>query len=100
MARATAEGWADWVRTDADRRALLSGCWFDVAAAEKFRQFCRQFLRLTKDEKAGQPFELLDWQYRDVFAPLLGWKRADGRRRFEKAYISTAKKAGKSTILG
>jgi phage terminase large subunit-like protein len=105
MARATAEagGWGEWVRTAADVRAVANGCWFDVAAAERFREFCRKFLRHTMGSeraKAGDPFELLDWQYRDVFAPLLGWKRADGRRRFEKAYISTAKKAGKSTILG
>ncbi len=97
--RAKAEGWAGWIKTEADRRAVVAGCWFDVAAAEKFRDFCCRYLRLTKDAKAGQPFTLLDWQYRHVFAPLLGWKRADGRRRFEKAYISTAKKQGKSTIL-
>jgi phage terminase large subunit-like protein len=103
LAKAEAEGWRQWVRTPADERALLNGCYFDVAAAEHFRQFCRKFLRHTmgsEGAKAGDPFELLDWQYGEVFAPLLGWKRADGRRRFEKAYISTAKKAGKSTILG
>lgn len=99
MQQATREGWAEWVRSDADRHALLSGCYFDVTFAERFRTFCNKFLRFTKDQRAGQPFELLDWWYRDVFAPLLGWRRADGRRRFEKIYVSTAKKQGKSTCM-
>jgi phage terminase large subunit-like protein len=98
--QAEAEGWAEWIRTKADERAVLNGCWFDVAEAERFRDFCSRYLRHTIGERAGQRFDLLDWQYREVFAPLLGWRRADGRRRFEKSYISTAKKQGKSTILG
>lgn len=31
-------------------------------------------------------------------AQLFGWKRSDGRRRFDKAFITTAKKSGKSTV--
>lgn len=100
LEQAEAEGWREWIRTKADERAVLAGCWFDVAEAEQFREFCRRYIRHTIGDKAGQPFELLEWQFREVFAPLLAWKRADGRRRFEKAYISTAKKQGKSTILG
>lgn len=88
-----------WTRTKADEIAVAHGCYFDLAAAEKFRQFCRQFLRHTMGDLACQPFELLPWQYEQIFAPLLGWRRADGRRRFERAYISCAKKQGKSTML-
>lgn len=99
QAIALADGWAEWVRCDADRRAMLSGCWFDVESADKFRSFCRKFLRHTMGELTGQPFELLPWQY-ETFGALLGWRRADGRRRFEKAYVSTAKKQGKSTLMG
>jgi hypothetical protein len=46
------------------------------------RTFFRKFLRHSKGEWAGKPFELLDWQWRDIVAPLFGWKRADGTRRY------------------
>lgn len=103
LAEAKAAGWSEWIRGPQDHNAILEGCWFDVAAAEHFRDFCRQFVRHSRKSEAtipGDPFELLDWQFREVFGPLLGWKRANGRRRFEKAYISTPKKQGKSTVLG
>ena len=49
---------------------------------------------------AGQPFTLLPWQRDDVVMPLFGWKRADGTRRFRRAYIEVPKKNGKSTLCG
>lgn len=81
-----------------DDLAVSEGCYFDAEAAEKVRDFFRRFLRHSKGAWAGQPFELLDWQWRDVIQPLFGWKRADGTRRFRKGYIEVAKKNGKTTL--
>ena len=61
--------------------------------------FRSKFLRHSKGQWAGQPFEPLEWQWRDVLAPLLGWKRADGTRRFRRGYIEVPKKNGKSTLF-
>ncbi len=97
-AKAETEGWAEWIRTDADKHALLAGCWFDPKPGQRYAQFCRKFLRHTKGPLKGQPFELLPWEF-DLASRLLGWKRADGKRRFRKAYISTAKKSGKTTFI-
>src|SRR5262245_50241071 len=99
LADAEAAGWREWVRTEADERAVLGGYWFDTAAAERVRTFFRKFLRHSKGQWAGQPFELLDWQWRDVVAPLFGWKRVDGTRRFRRGYIEVPKKNGKSTLF-
>jgi len=98
LRRARREDWAGWVRSEADHRALEAGHWFDAAAAERVREFFRKFLRHSKGEWAGKPFELLPWQWEDVVAPLFGWKRPDGLRRFRKAYIEIPKKNGKSTL--
>jgi phage terminase large subunit-like protein len=92
-------GWMEWIRSEADERAVLDGCWFDLKAAERVRTFFRQFLRHSKGQWAGKPFELLDWQWRDIVAPLFGWKRADGTRRFRRGYIEVPKKNGKSTLF-
>lgn len=98
VAQATAGGWdATWIRSRADATATLNGCWFDITAAEHVREFFG-FLRHSKGIWAGQSFTLLEWQWRDVLAPLFGWKRADGTRRFRRAYVSTAKKNGKSEL--
>jgi len=98
LAKAKAEGWADWIRGPADHHAMLNGCYFDLAAAEAARDFFPRYLRHTVDKWAGTPFTLLDWQYRNVIGPLFGWRNADGSRRFTKCYFSTAKKQGKTTL--
>lgn len=93
------DDWAEWIRTAADERAVEQGCWFDLAAAERVRAFFRRFLRHSKGQWANQPFELLDWQWRDVVAPLFGWKRKDGTRRYRRGYVEVPKKNGKSTLF-
>lgn len=87
-----------WIRNAADDKAARAGCYFDVAAAEKVREFFRRFLRHSKGQFAGQPFELLNWQWQDLIGPLFGWRRKDGTRRFRKAYVEIPKKNGKSTL--
>jgi phage terminase large subunit-like protein len=62
------------------------------------RAFFRRFLRHSKGRWAGEPFELLAWQWQDVMAPLFGWRRPDGSRRFRKAFVEIPKKNGKSTL--
>jgi hypothetical protein len=57
---------------EATRRAVREGCRFDLRAAERVRTFFRKFLRHSKGQWAGKPFELLDWQWREVVAPLFG----------------------------
>jgi phage terminase large subunit-like protein len=99
LAEAREAGWAHWIRTPVDERAVAEGCWFDLAAAERVRTFFRRFLRHSKGQWAGEPFELLDWQWEDVIAPLFGWKRGDGTRRFRRGYIAVPKKNGKSTAF-
>lgn len=62
-------------------------------------EFFENWLRHSKGKFAKQPFLLLDWQ-KEMIAELFGWVRvADDLRRYRVAYISTAKKSGKSTIL-
>ena len=87
-----------WLRSDMDRLAVEQGCWFDLPAAERVRDFFSKFLRHSKGEWAGQRFDLLPWQWDDVLCPIFGWKRADGTRRYRKGYIEVAKKNGKSTF--
>lgn len=99
MQRAESEGWADWVQGPADRHALAEGCYFDLKAAERVRQFFARFLIHTTGQHKGKAFELLDWQWRRVVGPLAGWKKADGTRRHRRGYLSTPKKNGKTTLL-
>jgi phage terminase large subunit-like protein len=99
LADACRAGGLEWIRGEADERAVLEGCWFDVAAAERVRTFFHRFLRHSKGQWAGQSFTLLDWQWSDIVAPLFGWKRADGTRRFRRGYIEVPKKNGKSTLF-
>jgi phage terminase large subunit-like protein len=97
-ARAKAEGWSKWIRTDLDRLAMANGCWFDVDAGERVCYFFSRFLRHSKGQWAGKPFDLIDWQRDDIIMPLFSWKRPGGTRRFREAYIEVPKKNGKSSL--
>jgi phage terminase large subunit-like protein len=92
-------GWPWPIDHPNDERALLEGCCPDFTAAERVRRFFKLCCVLPKPGGGVQPFHLLDWWYRDVIAPLFGWKKPDGRRRYDKGFITTAKKSGKSTVL-
>lgn len=97
--RARDEGWDQWIRPcRADELALISGHYFDPNAVEYVASFLRNYIKHTREPWKGQPFELLDFQYRDIIGPLYGWRKADGRRRFTQGMITLAKKNGKTCL--
>ncbi len=98
LRKAKADGWARWVRTPSDERAVYEGCVFDEGRANHVREFFDRWLRHSKGEWGGKPFDLLDWQWVDLIAPIFGWIRADGFRRIQKSYCEIPKKNGKSTL--
>lgn len=100
LSDAKREGWAQWIRSAADERAVLNGCRFDLAAADHVVEFFARFLRHSDAPWTGQPFNLMDWQADDVIRPLFGWMRADGMRRYRMSYVEVPKKNGKTGLVG
>lgn len=88
-----------FVRNKSDEAAINGGCTFNLTAAERVRTFFRKHILHGKGQFAGQPFEPLDWQWERVIAPLYGWRRPNGTRRFRRAGVAVPKKNGKSTLL-
>lgn len=75
----------------------LRGLWFsDHHAQHALESFL--FLRHSKGEWAGKPFELAVWQQFWV-ALAFGWMRADGTRRFREVWEEVPRKNGKTTKL-
>lgn len=74
------------------------GLSWDVAAAERAIGFFADVLRLNGGQFEGLPFELQPSQI-FIIGSLFGWKRADGTRRFRRAYIEISKGSGKSPLL-
>ena len=74
------------------------GLTFSRRAAEHVLAFVPH-LRHSKGEWAGQPFALAPWQSFMLWE-LFGWLRADGTRRYRRAYAEVARKNGKTTLLG
>jgi len=72
------------------------GLHFDSEQAERVIAFF-PLLKHSKGEWAGQSFILEPWEA-FIIGSLFGWKRADGTRRFRTAYVSVARKNGKSTL--
>jgi phage terminase large subunit-like protein len=91
--------WIQWIRSESDERAVAAGCRFDLAAAERVRSLFSRLLRHSNGEWAGQPFALMDWQWQEVVAPLFGWIRPDGTRRYRRGYLEVPKKNGKSALF-
>jgi phage terminase large subunit-like protein len=74
------------------------GLFFDEMAGSQAVQFFPLCLRHSIGEWAGQPFTLEPWQQFIVWS-LFGWKRLEtNTRRFRKAYITLARKNGKTTF--
>lgn len=58
-----------------------------------------EHLKHWKAEFHGQAFRLSGWQEHLVIAPLFGWWRDDGLRRFRVGYIELPRKNGKTALL-
>ena len=72
------------------------GLRFDLALAQRAIDFFPMVLRHSKGHLAGHPFHLLPWQ-QFVIGNIFGWLQGDVRR-FRTAFVSTARKNGKSTL--
>jgi phage terminase large subunit-like protein len=82
----------------ADRAAgPARGLSWDLAAALRALGFFRDCLRLNGGQFEGAPFDLHPSQV-FIVGSLFGWKRADGSRRFRRAYIEIGKGNGKSPL--
>ena len=75
------------------------GLTFDVEAADRVFGFFENVLRLSEGQFEGMPFRLHPAQA-FIVGSIFGWKRADGTRRFRRAYIEQGKGNGKSPMAG
>ncbi len=71
---------------------------FDEEKASRATRFIGQ-LRHTKGDWAGKKFNLLPWEEK-IIRDLFGMVNEDGRRQYREAYISVARKNGKTEIAG
>lgn len=74
------------------------GLEFKPNVASAYIQFFSKAIRHTVGEWDGQPFDPLPWQ-QFILWNLYGWFREDGTRRFNYAYITVARKNGKTTLM-
>lgn len=82
-----------------DRKTAITRGWrFDEKLAIEAVDFFPRYCRHSLGQWAGDPFVLTPWQAFCVWN-VMGWRDADDkyRRRFRKAYITVARKNGKTT---
>ena len=70
---------------------------FNEAKAARAVEFFAQFLKHQKGLKAGEAFELLEWQT-NLLATVFGWVDEEGRRRYRRVWLEIPRKNGKSTL--
>ncbi len=75
------------------------GLTWDLAAAQHVWSWWEGVLKLSEGQFEGVPFLLAPSQAFKI-GSLMGWKRADGTRRFRRAYIEEGKGNGKSPFAG
>jgi phage terminase large subunit-like protein len=73
------------------------GLTYDLAAALDILRFCRTVCKLKDGQFDGKPFNPHPSQ-EFILGSLYGWKKADGHRRFRRAYIEMGKGNGKSPM--
>lgn len=80
-------------------RGAQRGLYYDLAAAEHIWRFFEGVFRLSEGQFEGKPFVLHPSQS-FILGSIAGWKKADGTRRFNRAYIEQGKGNGKSPLAG
>lgn len=75
------------------------GIHWDDDAAQRVFDFFEKRLKLSEGQFDNEPFILQPMQ-EFILGSLFGWKRADGTRRFRRAYIEAGKGCGKSPLVG
>lgn len=75
------------------------GLFYDEDGADRAIRFFETKLKLSEGQFEGKPLRLHESQA-FIIGALFGWKRADGTRRFRRAYIEQGKGNGKSPIAG
>lgn len=78
-------------------RCAERGIRFDTDAAKRAMGFFEDVLKLSEGQFDGAPFELHPSQA-FIVGSLFGWYRADGTRRFRRAYVEQGKGNGKSPL--
>ena len=78
-------------------RGAARGLSWDLAAANRAIGFFADVLRLNGGQFEGRPFALHESQ-KFIVGSLFGWKRADGTRRYRRAYCEIGKGNGKSPL--
>jgi len=77
------------------KKGKARGLHYDPEAAAKAIRFYEERLKLSDGQFEGRPFKLHPSQAFKT-GSIAGWKRADGTRRFRRAYIEEGKGNGKS----
>lgn len=91
----TAKGPSNLAGYDSNRDG--AGYWYDPEAAERPIEFIESYCTHIEGDKGGEPLVLEEWQ-KDFIRALFGWKRPDGRKRYEVAYLEIPRGNGKSTL--
>ncbi|MDR9833891.1 terminase large subunit [Staphylococcus coagulans] len=77
-----------------DLKSPPEDCYWDVEKANK----AIKFVEMLPDPKTNEPMPLMLFQ-KFIVGSIYGWRRTGGFRRYTKAYISMARKQGKSLIV-
>lgn len=74
--------------------------YFDVDEAHaKIEGFFERYLKLSEGQFENHPFECVPAQD-FIIGSVFGWRRANGTRRFRRAYVEQGKGNGKSPLAG
>jgi len=87
---------ADRIITTSDLAAARAGYKWSPSAIDHANRFAAT-LRNPMD--ASQIYRPLTWQSRLLLEPLFGWRRPDGRRRFNRIILFVPKKNGKTSLM-
>lgn len=76
----------NWIRNEADCRAVANGCWFDLDRATYAVWWIERFCRLYEGERAGEPLVLFG-AFSEANEPILDdWDEGGRELSYERAY--------------
>lgn len=91
-----------YIKTQSDRDAVASFCYWDDTEALKFKEFYEKWGVLTESCFAGQvgdTLKVIPWQWDEIILPWFSWRKPDGSRLKQKLFCFVPKKQNKSGLI-
>lgn len=89
---------AQKIRIKSKKSESPGSYWFDQAKVDHVISWIETYCTHPVGDLQGKPLIIPEWYKRDFIAPFFGWKKPNGKRKHQEAYLEIGSGNAKSTL--